>query len=100
MLLKVALAQFAKDREPIESAYEARYLELCEELQEYVSSFQDSMKETQSNLEGAREELTDMKRVVEMNSQPIEQVQESKDEVRCSKEHAALSVSGQELTQM
>lgn len=79
--MQVALAQFDKDREPLESAYEAKYLDICEVLQKYVSSFKDSVRETQSDLEGMRGELADMKRVVEVNSQPIEQVQECEDEV-------------------
>ena len=82
--MQVALAQLEKDKEPLESVYEAKYLALCEELQQHVSSFQDSVRETQSELEGVRGEFADMKRLVKENSQPSEQVQEWGDEVRHS----------------
>ena len=58
----MAIAQLQQDQQSLR----AKYLALGEELQGYVSTFKDSMRETQSNLEGARGELADQKKEMEM----------------------------------
>lgn len=81
LCVKVALAQLERERGTLGSAYEAKYLSLIQEMQKHVSSFQDSVRETESELEGVREEFAATKRAIEVKSRPSGQVQEWEDEV-------------------
>ena len=83
LYVKVALAQLEKERETLGSTYETKFLYLIQELQKHVSSFRDSARETQSELEAVKAEFAAMKREAEENSQPSIHDQEWEDEVRC-----------------
>ena len=79
--MKAALAQMENESRTIGSNSETKYLSLIQELQKHVSSFQDSARETQRELEAVRTEFAAMKKEVEVNSRPSLQGQEWEDEV-------------------
>ena len=79
--MKAALAQMENESRTIGSKSEAKYLFLIQELQKHVSSFQDSARETQRELEAVRTEFAVMKKEVEASSRPSLQGQEWEDEV-------------------
>ena len=79
--MKAALAQMENESRTIGSKSEAKYLFLVQELQKHVSSFQDSARETQRELEAVRTEFAVMKKEVEASSRPSLQGQEWEDEV-------------------
>ncbi len=58
----------------------SKYLSLIQELQKHVSSFQDSARGTQRELEAVRTEFAAMKREVE--AQPAEKGHKDKSMVR------------------
>ena len=79
--MKAALAQMENESRTIGSNSEAKYLSLIQELQKHVSSFQDSARVTQRELEAVRTEFAAMKKEVEANSRPSLQGQEWEDKV-------------------
>lgn len=79
--MKDALARVEKEREPLEAIYEEKLLALYKELQSHMCFFQDSVAETQGELEEVQAEFAHLKRVVEANIKPSEHGQECTDEV-------------------
>ena len=57
----MAVAQIEQEQQSLRS----KYLSLIQELQKHVSSFQDSARETQTELEAVKAEFAAMKREAE-----------------------------------